>query len=108
MIFFVKVISGLFGFFLQTTKEPFFDLGFNNSSCNQDSSARMDSQDFLNGSDDSSVKHWRKIVLEQIYHSLIASEGGLKQCIRDALEFHPQSSCTTAIRVQFFLLHGSV
>ncbi|KAI3464573.1 hypothetical protein Pfo_021236 [Paulownia fortunei] len=48
-------------------------------------------------SDDSSLKHQRNIVLEQIYQSL-ETEGGLKKCIHDALAFHPGSGSRTTFK----------
>lgn len=87
-----------FFFLLQTVKEP-LDMRFRNSSCNQASLVRMDSHASTNGSDDSSIKDWRKIVLEQMYQSLNETEGGLQECIRDALVFHPQGGCTSTIKV---------
>lgn len=95
-----KQLSVFFFFFLllQTIKEP-LDMRFRNSSCNQASLVRMDSHASTNGSDDSSIKDWRKIVLEKMYQSLNETEGGLQECIRDALVFHPQGGCTSTIKV---------
>lgn len=86
-------VSSFFGF-LQSIKEP--DL--RGSSCNQVSHVIMDSHTSTNASHDCSVKDWRKVVLEQMYQSLNETEGGLQDCIRDALVFHQEGSCTSSIK----------
>lgn len=101
-------VSSFFGL-LQSIKEP--DL---RSSCKQDSHVRMDSHTSTNVSHECSVKDWRKVVLEQMYQSLSETEGGLQDCIRDALVFNHERSCTSSIKVHvclelnlFSFLHSS-
>ncbi|KAL8125272.1 PHD finger protein EHD3-like [Apium graveolens] len=55
---------------------------------------RMDSHDSKNLSIDSPVKDCRKIFLEQMYQSL-KTEGGLHDCIQDALLFHSEVDSTS-------------
>ncbi|XP_074371242.1 PHD finger protein EHD3-like [Apium graveolens] len=76
---------------LQSTKEPHL-----RSSCKQD--VRMDSHTSTNVSHECSVKDWPKVVLEQMYQSLSETEGGLQDCIRDALVFNHERSCTSSIK----------
>ncbi|KAK3019450.1 hypothetical protein RJ639_004901 [Escallonia herrerae] len=62
---------------------------------NEVSLPMMGSRASINGLDNHSLKHWRTVALEQMYQSV--GEGGLKECIRDALFFNPESSCTTTV-----------
>ncbi|CAK9138488.1 unnamed protein product [Ilex paraguariensis] len=72
------------------------EMVLNSTSCQQVSLARRSSRAFMNGSKDSSLKQWRNIVLEQMCQQISGSEGGLQECIRDALIFHPENGCTNA------------
>lgn len=101
VLFFYQQASGLFGL-LEAINRP-QDKCFPSSSCNQFSLARMDSHASRNGSEECSVKDWRKIALEQMHQSLNDSEGGLSECIRDAILFHPEGGCTSKLKV-----HASV
>lgn len=60
--------------------------------------ARMDSHDSRNLSIDSPVKDCRKIFLEQMYQSL-KTEGGLQDCIQDALLYYSEGDSTSTKRV---------
>lgn len=69
--------------------------------------ARMDSYNSRNLSIDSPVKDCRKIFLEQMYQSL-KTEGGLQDCIQDALLFHSKGDFTSTKKVSGTLeLHVS-
>uniref|UniRef100_A0A5B7BWU8 Uncharacterized protein n=1 Tax=Davidia involucrata TaxID=16924 RepID=A0A5B7BWU8_DAVIN len=81
----------------KTVKEP-SDIVLHKSSCDQVGLPRMDSNAIMNGSDNCQLKHWRNILLENIYQSLGESGGGILGCIREALLFHSESSCTTAVK----------
>lgn len=56
---------------------------------------RMNSHDSRNLSIDSPVKDCRKIFLEQLYQSIKETEGGLQDCIQDALLFHSAGDFTS-------------
>ena len=47
---------------------------------------------------DPSLKHLRNVVLEHIYKSL-KGEGGLEECIRDALVHPSENGYTSAVKV---------
>lgn len=81
----------------KTTKEP-VDKIFDNSSCDQVSLPRLDSNSFVNGSGGCLLRHSRELVLEGMYQSLSDSEGGLRECIRNALMSHPDSGCSSTIK----------
>lgn len=55
----------------------------------------MNSHNSRNVSIDSPVKDCKKIFLEQVYQSLNVTEGGLQDCIRDALLFHSEGDFTS-------------
>ncbi|XP_059631732.1 PHD finger protein EHD3-like [Cornus florida] len=81
----------------KNTEEP-MDTSLPNSSFDQVSFQRMKPCTTKNGLNDCPLEHWRHTVLEHIYQSLVESDGGIQGCIRDALVFHPESSCTTAAK----------
>lgn len=89
------VCSNFYFLHLQNLKEP-------PNVCLPDASrvsfVRMDSHDSRNLSIDSPVKDCRKIFLEQMYQSL-KTEGGLQDCIQDALLSHTEGDFTSTKRV---------
>lgn len=81
----------------KTTNDP-LSMGYNDSSCNQTVVARPNSPALINDTINCPLKRCRNNVLENMYQSLPESEGGLQECIRDALEFRLENGCTTAVK----------
>lgn len=57
----------------------------------------------MNASYDCSVKQWRNVVLQQLCESL-DDEAGFLKCIQDALVLHSESGCTSAVKVNMFMI----
>ncbi|KAL5776818.1 hypothetical protein ACOSP7_009744 [Xanthoceras sorbifolium] len=43
-------------------------------------------------------RHWRNVVLEHLYQSLSDDEGGIQNCIREALGCHPEINYTAKVK----------
>ncbi|XP_019462088.1 PREDICTED: PHD finger protein EHD3-like isoform X1 [Lupinus angustifolius] len=50
--------------------------------------------------------HWRNVVLNDLYHSLGGSNGGIEGCIREALMNYPKTSCAPTVTENFKIVKG--
>lgn len=75
----------------KSMNEP-LDTALNKSSCTQDSVAHLRPHGLLNDFSYQPVRNWKGAVLKQMFQSL-ESDGGLKECIQEALASHSEASC---------------
>lgn len=86
---------------MQSMNEP-LDTALNKSSCTQDSVAHLRPHGLLNDFSYQPVRNWKGAVLKQMFQSL-ESDGGLKECIQEALASHSEAGC--AVETKVLLLH---
>ncbi|KAL3504305.1 hypothetical protein ACH5RR_034146 [Cinchona calisaya] len=85
------------GLIKEKSTKGWLDMESNESSSARASVAGMGSHVGMTFRDDPSLKHSRNVVLEHICKSL-DGEGGLQDCIQDALAFSLENGCTSAVK----------
>ena len=64
---------------------------------------RLSFEAFSNGPVECSLTHCGKAVLQQMHRSVNGCENGLVRCTQKSLVTHPESGCTSVLKVEYLV-----